>query len=46
MLKERRNQGTIALLVISLIFLIVAAVMGFIQYQKVNTRIRQPSDFS
>lgn len=38
MLKERRNQGTIALLVISLIFLIVAAVMGFIQYQKVNTK--------
>ena len=38
MLKERRNQGTIALLVISLIFLVVAAVMGFIQYQKVNTK--------
>ena len=37
MLKERRNQGTIAFLVISLIFLAVAAVMGFIQYQKVNT---------
>jgi len=38
MLKERRNQGTIALMVISLIFLAVAAVMGFIQYQKVNTK--------
>ena len=38
MLKERRNQGTIAFLVISLIFLAVAAVMGFIQYQKVNTK--------
>lgn len=38
MLKERRNQGTIALLVITFIFLAVAAVMGFIQYQKVNTK--------
>ena len=38
MLKERRNQGTIALLVITFIFLVVAAVMGFIQYQKVNTK--------
>ena len=38
MLKERRNQGTIALLVITFIFLAVAAVMGFIQYQKVDTK--------
>lgn len=38
MLKEKRNQGTIALLVLTFIFLAVAAVMGFIQYQKVNTK--------
>lgn len=37
MLKERRNQGTIALLVITAIFLAIAGVMGFILYSKINT---------
>lgn len=38
MLKEKRNQGMTALLFISCIFLAIAGVMGFIQYQKANPK--------
>ena len=34
MLKEKRNQGMIGLLFITLIFLGIAGAMAFIQYQR------------
>ena len=39
MLKEKRNQGMIGLLFITLIFLGIAGAMAFIQYQKANPKI-------
>lgn len=44
MLKEKRNQGMIGLLFITLIFLGIAGAMAFIQYQKANPKIAYSAD--
>ncbi|MBX9098070.1 hypothetical protein [Streptococcus gordonii] len=44
MLKEKRNQGMIGLLFITLIFLGIAGAMAFIQYQKANPKITYSAD--